>query len=129
MFKENLLNAAVMGIGRNPHEKATASSKEVWKFAHFHAIRHILPRKESNQICGHALGNINVDTLMRKVDVSDEAIILTILVMKGGVWSIEAKDEAISATTNGSYEAKTVGNQMCAKVPRASAICRVANCL
>jgi hypothetical protein len=70
---------AAMQIYKEKYEEATDDAKELWKFVYCDAIRSILSKQDKDDIYEKG---VTKDKIMEKVTVSDEAMVMTIILVK-----------------------------------------------
>jgi hypothetical protein len=71
--------AATLEMYNKPYEDASENAKELWKFVYCDAIKAVLSKKDKDDI--YAVG-VTKDRIMERVTVSDEAMVMTILLVK-----------------------------------------------
>lgn len=71
---------AVLEIYQKTYEAATEDARELWKFVYCDAIKSVLSKKDKEDVYGQV--SVTKEKLMEKVSVSDEAMVMTIVLVK-----------------------------------------------
>jgi hypothetical protein len=103
--------AAMLEMYDKPYEDASADARELWKFVYCDAIKAVLSKKAKDDV--YAVG-VTKERIMERVTVSDEAMVMTIVLVKIdetleetlaeegsiGVSTLTPGEDAASTTTN-----------------------------
>jgi hypothetical protein len=108
--------AAMLGMYDKPYGDASADAKELWKFVYCDAVKAVLSKKDKDDV--YAVG-VTKERIMERVTVSDEAMVMTILLVKIdetlaeegsiGVSTFTPDDDASTSTSRTSKRRKGQG--------------------
>ena len=94
---------AMKTLGSEPHSKASDDQKALWHFIHFQGVKAVLCKKERDELRGKKASEVNVDKLIAKVHVSEEAMVMTTMIAKIRDW--------VEDTDNGKGQEKKKGGR------------------
>ena len=108
--------AAMLEMYDKPYEDASADARELWKFVYCDAVKAVLSKKDKDDV--YAVG-VTKERIMERVTVSDEAMVMTILLVKIdetlaeegsiGVSTFTPDDDASTSTSRTSKRKKGQG--------------------